>query len=105
MKTPLLRSGIGTKLISSSHFVTPVKVSDLTGAVLHYKFLGSFRERVEVEANRREHWNGSMRVVQIRDQLDNAGRADWTYPGTESYRDSQQLIDLGLIQPGDFRNQ
>ena len=102
MKTPLIRSDIGIRLVSSSHVITPARRSDLSGAVLHYKFLGNFEDRTAEEADRKEHWNGATQVIQLRDKLDAMKNVDWSDSRTETYRHSQQLIDLGLIQAGGF---
>ena len=57
-KTPIVRAGRGIQFIASSHFTTPTLVADVTGALLHFKFLGDYERRNE-EQRRHDYSLGS----------------------------------------------
>src|SRR5690348_1747415 len=58
MKIPFVRWLPGTRY-QSNHATTPIKLSEITGALLHFKFLEDFTERVETEIKRKEHWDSA----------------------------------------------
>jgi hypothetical protein len=109
-KTPLLRDGAGVYL--GSHTTTPVRLSGVTGTLLHYKLLNLARRFRPTQpgidgnpymANRptdlmRRHVRYAARMADLL-------RADLRQPGiTMSLDDSLILADRGLMQaPATFR--
>jgi|GEM_PF-1005512 len=96
-KTPIISGGRGIKFLMSSHQITPAKLSDVTGVLLHYKLVGNYKQifSQDMELNmrtpkcRRRHWAYLQ-------------EADATSPDRDTenvvhYKSSQQLVDLGLI--------
>ena len=82
---------------ATSHYTTKIRLADVTGALLHFKFMSDFHERVAREVSRREHFaQGSeygrysrMLAAQPRMSLD--GEDSVTYEGTS------QLVALHLL--------
>lgn len=99
-KTPIIRGGRGIKFLMSSHQITPAKLSDVTGVLLHYKLAGDFEREFarDLVVNtrmpncKRRHW-GYIQALQNltpEDSLEGEHAV--------SYQSSQQLVDLGLIK-------
>ena len=104
-KTPLIRAGRDISFLASSHFVSPGAVADITSVLLHFKFLGSFKSRIEEEAKRLEYSNSAKNVKHLHARLSQIGSASsWLGPDTERYRGSEQLLELGLLRSGCFGN-
>jgi hypothetical protein len=88
-KAPLLRAGAGIDLVSSTHVLTPGVVSDVTGVLLHYQFVGALASRAELpHANPR-----------LRDRYATATDRAQTLlcDGSIRFESVAQLEDLGLI--------
>lgn len=100
MKAPLIKaSGTITHLLCA-HITTAEKVSQITGASLHFKFLGNFLERAKEEVNRGQHAGGGIIYKGYYDMM-NGLPDDFAYTSldkTVRYQNSQQLVELGLIQ-------
>ena len=106
-KTPIIRGGKGIKFLSSSHKISPAILSDVTCVLLHFKFAGDFRSSFEqdlVENNRRagcirrhQSYLNALKDLSLEDSVKNNF--------TESYRSSQQLVDMGIITTTDEFNE
>jgi len=48
-KVPLVRWRADTRYLASTHHMTPTPLAQITGALLHFKFLSDFAVRAEVE--------------------------------------------------------
>jgi Glycosyl transferase family 2 len=57
-KIPFVRWLPGTRY-QHPHATTPIQLSNVTGLLLHFKFLPDFRARVADEMKRKEHWDGA----------------------------------------------
>ena len=53
-KIPFVRWLPGTRYVGP-HAMMPIRLSEITGVLLHFKFLENFFERVNIEAIRKEH--------------------------------------------------
>jgi hypothetical protein len=96
-KIPLVRWLPGTRY-QSNHATTPIKLSEITGVLLHFKFLQDFFERVETEANRKEHWSGASEYARYLAKLANNPTLSFNYAGSVTYEGSEQLVRLGLLR-------
>lgn len=105
-KTPLIRGGRDIAFLQSSHFISPARVSDVTGALLHFKLAGDFRETFladlsdnsRIPACRRRYLRYE-KYLQAHD-----GKLVLTNAFTQTYSGSEQLLALGLIDaPDTFR--
>ena len=81
-----------------NHATTPIKLSDITGVLLHFKFLQDFSERVYTEAERKEHWNGASEYARYAAKLRNNPSLSFHYAGSVAYEGSDQLVLLGLLK-------
>jgi tetratricopeptide (TPR) repeat protein len=88
-KAPLLRAGAGIDLVSGTHVLTPGVVSDVTGVLLHYQFVGDLTSRAEFP-----HTNPRLRD-RYAAATDRAGTL--LCDGSIRFESVAQLGDLGLI--------
>jgi len=96
-KIPFVRWLPGTRY-QDPHATTPVKLSDITGVLLHFKFLEDFYTRVNIEVNRKEHWDGASEYARYQAKLKNDPTLSFYYAGSVEYEGSDQLIKLGLLR-------
>ncbi|HKM62716.1 MAG TPA: glycosyltransferase family 2 protein [Acidisphaera sp.] len=96
-KTPLIRwrRGISYKLVTHSHSV--IRLADVTGVLLHFKYMQNFSDFVTAEVARgdRSHAASYARYAQTA-----SDRPDLTLADANSvrYEDSCQLVRLGLMK-------
>ncbi len=99
-KTPIIKGGRGIKFLLSSHRITPAVMTDVTGALLHFKLAGNFQEKFleDVEKNtripecQRRHMAYSNGLQQLEDT------SKLSSDVTLRYASSKQLLELGLIE-------
>jgi hypothetical protein len=94
-KVPLVKWRKDTEYLASTHQVTPHNLSDVTGALLHFKFLKDFHAYAEREVARGERNPG-----EYEDYLKLSPDAFWAQlhgEQTVQYTGSVQLMELGLI--------
>lgn len=89
-------------LLSSTHQTTPYKVSKITTAFKHYKFV-DLKNVAKNEIQRKQHSGGGSRYRQYHNYFQNDDKPInfSTLDKTTKYENSQQLIDLNLIQTTD----
>lgn len=58
-KSPLVKMAPDTAYIANNHQHTHLRMADVTVALLHYKFIGAFRDRVREAVDRQEHFQGA----------------------------------------------
>jgi len=94
---PLVRWQSGMRYLLCRHAMTPVPLSPVTGALLHYKFLFDFKDRAKTEAVRGEHFSDGREYKNYARVLD--GQNDLCLKAEQSVRlsGSGQLVDLGLM--------
>ena len=83
------------------HATTAIKLSDVTGVLLHFKFLEDFSARVNIEVIRKEHWQSAGEYRRYLAKLKHGAGLSFHYDGSVAYEDSQQLVRLGLMQEDD----
>jgi len=59
-KSPLVLMAPDVRYIECNHSTTHLPVADLSGALLHYKFVGDIRRRVDDAISRAEHFAGAI---------------------------------------------
>jgi glycosyltransferase involved in cell wall biosynthesis len=99
-KIPFVRWLPGTRY-PNPHSTTPIKLSDVTGVLLHFKFLEDFFARVKIEVDRKEHWDGASEYYRYSAKLKYKPDFSFHYDGSVAYEDSQQLVRLGLMREDD----
>jgi len=100
-KVPIIKSGRGIKYLGN-HQTTPGKVSDVTGALLHFKFMG--KETYEKESfrlgkmgNTQKYWFFAQRAKEYGEEH------SFLCDSSIRYKSSEQLKELGLMtKPDDF---
>ncbi len=99
-KIPFVRWLPGTRY-QSPHATTPIKLSGVTGVLLHFKFLADFYARVNIQLNRKEHRGDGIWVTELeryRNKLKQNPSLRLRYPGSVGYEGSEQLLRLGLLK-------
>jgi hypothetical protein len=105
-KTVLVKWKRYYSYIASAHIVWPNRLNRPhfhdslapTGCLLHFKYLSLFREKVEEEMERKEHYAGSREYVRYLEGL-NAKQILWS-PGSAEFEGWRQCVDLGLMNTG-----
>jgi tetratricopeptide (TPR) repeat protein len=98
-KTPIIRGGKGIKFLASSHHITPAVLSDVTGAMLHFKLVGNYSQTFtnDSKANTRIAHCKRRHATYARYLKTQGGRVSLSDSSTMRYTSSQQLMELGLI--------
>jgi glycosyltransferase involved in cell wall biosynthesis len=99
-KIPLVRWSPGTRY-PHPHATTSVKLADVTGVLLHFKFLEDFFSRLKIEISRKEHWDNASEYYRYLKKLKNKTKFSFVYDGSVAYEDSEQLVRLGLMREDD----
>ena len=104
-KYPLIKWDYDFCFLSSMHHGYPNAMNssyraNTTGAILHFKFLSTFKEKVKEEMVRGEHYNSSGEYKHYHDNLDSL--SFYNDQLSVKYINSQQLIDLDLMKNGKF---
>jgi len=99
-KIPFLRWSRGTRY-PHPHATTPIKLSDVTGVLLHFKFLEDFFSRTSTEIVRKEHWDSASEYYRYRKKLTHNTKFSFLYNGSLRYEDSEQLLRLNLMREDD----
>jgi len=99
-KIPFVRWLPGT-CYTTSHLTTPMKLADITGVLLHFKFLDDFYARVNAELTRKEHpvhggW--ATELSRYQSKLRDNPSLSFHHPGSIAYEGSDQLVKLGLLR-------
>jgi tetratricopeptide (TPR) repeat protein len=96
-KIPLVKWRTGMKFLSSTHEVSPLQVADISGAVLHFKFLQDFHRKALIEVHRKEHYNGASEYMAYLDAMNADPGATLRYPGSQRYSGPADLVRRGLM--------
>ena len=98
-KVPLVKWVTGCRYISGQHYMEgPLSLSNLTGALLHFKFLHDFCVRATEESTREEHFASAREYKLYKRKLDEQQGLTLYYSGSIRYRDSGQLIAGKIIR-------
>jgi hypothetical protein len=96
-KVPLVKGGNGLQYVNN-HKPKPVPLAPETGALLHFKYFADFYHRVEQAVTAGEHYDGASEYALYRNVLRTQPEMGFFYEGSQRYRGTPQLIDLGLIR-------
>jgi glycosyltransferase involved in cell wall biosynthesis len=97
-KVPLIRWAPDIKYTSSKHTAFPCRVPDVSGALLHFKYLPEFAEQVRAEVARGQHYLGGKEYRSYLRRLERGDGLSLKAPVSRRYRGSRQLVELGLMQ-------
>jgi hypothetical protein len=97
-KAPLVKATSGLAYLANNHQHTHLPVSEVTGALLHYKFIGDLLGRVDEAIEREEHFMGARFYRALRDPLSNPdGRTRLKSEFSRIYHGPDDLIEAGLM--------
>ncbi len=97
-KVPLIRWRPDIKYTSSKHTAFPCRLAALSGALLHFKYLPAFADQVGAEVARAQHFLGGKEYRAYQRRLAPGRDLSLMAPISRRYRDSGQLVELGLMQ-------
>jgi predicted Zn-dependent protease len=100
-KVPLIRWRPDIKYTSSKHTAFPCRLAALSGALLHFKYLPAFADQVGTEVARAQHFLGGKEYRAYQRRLAPGRDFSLMAPISHRYRDSDQLVELGLMQTCD----
>jgi glycosyltransferase involved in cell wall biosynthesis len=95
-KVPLIKGAPGRRW-TTNHRTTPLRVSPVRGALLHFKFFADFHARAESEASRGEHWDGGNEYARYRARLAADPGMTLFHPRSETFRSTARLVELGIM--------
>jgi hypothetical protein len=97
-KVPLIRWARDIKYTSGKHTAFPCRLADVTGALLHFKYLPEFAAAARREVARGQHYLGGAEYRTYLRRLEAGDGLSLMGPASRRYRHSGQLVELGLIQ-------
>lgn len=96
-KVPFLKWREDLALDKSTHNIAGIKPAQARGVLLHFKFLQDFAERARLETERKEHFAEARQYAAYWDVFAKDPVLTAHFEGSHHYRDSAQLVDLGLM--------
>lgn len=97
-KVPAIRGGMAVMPDRNSmHYASPAAMSDVSCALLHYKFRPGFIEKAKVEVQRKEYGGAAQSFAGL---ITVESRQDETLISDQSviYQSSAQLVELGVLR-------
>ncbi|MCK1616067.1 glycosyltransferase family 2 protein [Bradyrhizobium sp. 159] len=98
-KVPLARWLPGRRYIAAGHLMAPRgKAGDVTGALLHFKFLHDFTDKVAIAVREGNYYLGSVEYQRYAERLDQNPSFELIYPKSLIYQSSDDLVRCGLMR-------
>jgi hypothetical protein len=98
-KSPLVRVAADTRYIECNHATTHLPVADLQAALLHYKFVGDVRRRIDAAVAKGEHFAGAVTYRRLGGAIDQGGAAEpLLSPWSRRYEGPKSLLTHGLTK-------
>jgi glycosyltransferase involved in cell wall biosynthesis len=95
-KLPLVRWRSGLSYELSTHRISGIRPAALTGVLLHFKFFQDFPARAAKEAERKEHFREGRQYQTYHETLVDRPDLSLHHDRSVAYRNSLQLVELGL---------
>ncbi len=109
-KTPLIKWHQRFAYYLSTHVAYPTLLNhahkrshEPTGALLHFKFVSSFREKIDHAIRHQNHYNDSGEYQKYLKQLENSENYTLFSPVSEKYESTESLMKANLITGGCWR--
>ncbi len=99
-KHSLIHYTEGVQLLNP-HCVSTVRIADITGTVLHYKFVPDFKERVAEAVEKGMYWNDSYEYRRYAEALQNPEPIQLLQPSSRKLNSVNQLVDEGFLLVSD----
>ena len=96
-KIPLLKYRPGQFLRLGFHTIEGASLSAHQAAVLHFKYLQDFHEKVSRESSRNVYWNGAAEYKAYAALLEKNPDFTLWHPGAVRYESWRSLADAGLL--------
>lgn len=100
-KTPLVPWSEASELIASTHTLKGCTWAEVSGLLLHFKFLQDFAESAYEESRRSEHFAGARQYRAYDDVLADEAELTAHYNGSVRFQDSAHLCRLGFMRVPD----
>jgi len=95
IKIPLIRGGAGSWL--SSHKTTPLRLAEVTGGLLHFKYFSDFHERVMTARAERQHFDAASEYARYEAALQKNPHLSFYYANSVFYMTSHDLVTRGFM--------
>lgn len=96
-KVPLVKWARGTRYVMSTHATTPLPLYPMLAALLHFKFLSDFPERVARAVAEGQYYGGSREYRAYKDLLDRGEGLRLRDERSVRFAGTQQLADLEIM--------
>ncbi len=96
-KVPLVKWTRGMQFTNCTHAVSPMQMAQMTGVLLHFKFLDDFYQRVQVEAARGEHYADGLEYKIYAQLLAQNPALTLRDQNSARLQSSRQLVEMGLM--------
>ena len=97
-KVPLVKWRRGDRYLLSTHAMTPTPIYPMLTALLHFKFLSDFPERVRIALQEGQHHGGSKEYRAYNDTLQAQRGLRLHNAQSVAFTGSDQLLALGLLR-------
>ncbi|MCT7952789.1 tetratricopeptide repeat protein [Ancylothrix sp. C2] len=98
-KVPLIKYDSSIEIEPNFHWTSCIELAEETGCLLHFKYFSNFAQYVQEEEQRKEHWNEGIQYAQYAKSLRQNEQINLYDPKhSVRFRNSQQLINLGIMQ-------
>ncbi len=97
-KVSLLRYSDKIYLTEGMHTIDGANLSELQGAVLHFKFLFDFISRAKEEARREQHWNSAFDYKAYAQKINQGNFTGLYHKNSIKYEGSKQLLELDFMK-------
>ena len=104
-KTSLFRYQPNTYITQGIHGVDEAITSSIQGVVFHTKLLQDFETKVGIEVKNEQYSRNSYYYKEYQKILNKTPALNPYYEGSVKYRNSQQLMDLGLMKSSEKLNE
>jgi len=96
-KVPLVRWKPGMQFVSSTHYLSDVKLAPILATLLHFKFLSDFHQRAQTEVARGEHYENAREYRVYLQMFRENENATLMCERSVKFKDSAQLVGMGLM--------
>jgi hypothetical protein len=98
-KSPLILMAPDVRYIECNHSTTHLPVADVSGALLHYKFVGDIKRRTAVAISRAEHFAGAITYRRLNSAVHSMSSEDSLLSlHSRRYEGPGSLVEHGLIK-------
>lgn len=101
-KVSLVKWKVGRVYEASTHVISGITPAEVTGALLHFKFLADFPARAALEAERKEHFASARQWhrqnVTYSEVMNQDPDLTLFHDRSVRYRNSLQLVSVGLLR-------